>query len=291
MPHVNFEGFVYLNIDNPMVAWNTTRGNYCSPACLQPNEPRSLVSFNMAGLLASHAGDRLQSEMAIEKVRLEYYPEEVSRLSGFFVFDDVESVAELWIDQDWGWHFRDEYLTDIGVSADRRTRVDARWITKIMDFDCKLVDGAEGMIHKYWGGEPHPDTHPIWENLVEGWATVWGTELREKALIELKAFWPNSIKLLEYSANAARLESADGMILPVSVYRDGSLHVDYMVRMVEATNPEFLEKMDILYQGPPELRCTLTDSVELNTPDFSCYSFSVPVEENMVPCGNNTQSP
>ena len=180
MAHVDFEGYVYLNIDNPMVAWNTVRGNYCSPACLQPNEPRPLISFNMAGLMASHSGERLKSEVAIEQVRLEHYPEEVSRLSGFFVFDDVESVSELWMDQDWGGHFRDEFLTDIGVSADRRTRVDARWITKIMDSECKLVNGAEELIHKYWAGESHPGTNPIWENLVEGWTTVWGTELRER---------------------------------------------------------------------------------------------------------------
>ena len=29
-----FEGFVYINIDNPMPAWNVVRSSFYSPSCL-----------------------------------------------------------------------------------------------------------------------------------------------------------------------------------------------------------------------------------------------------------------
>lgn len=269
-----FEGFVYLNIDNPMVAWNTVRGSFCSADCL-PEGASSVVSFNMAGLLVGSSESRLVSELAIEKVRRRHYPHQVSRLTGFFVFDDIESVAETWTERGWGGHFSTDYLTDVGVAANASSRVDANWITCMMNDQCVLQPHAPDMIHRYWQGEPSDE--PVWERIVEGWLTVWGTEIKLRALTEIQRYWPSSLKLLEYSANAAGVGSADGQTMPLSLRRGNRLFVEQHLRMVDAESSEFLENMSHYYAANPALQCRIADGCDLVLPDFTMYNFSRPI--------------
>ncbi|EEQ95142.1 hypothetical protein F9K88_10450 [Brucella intermedia] len=268
-----FEGFVYLDLDNPMVAWNVVRGWYCTPDQLPEAESCSLLSFNMANLLASSLPNRLLSEIAIERIRRENYRNQVSRLTGIFVFDDPDSVARTWIDNTWGAHFKDDYLTDVGVNAHNSSRLDANWLTKIMDRECSLTADFEEHTNSYWQGVPCPDSDPIWERIVNGSATIWGTEIKVKALEEIKRYWPKSLKTLEYSANAAGFGSFDGLVLPLTTQKGKFINIDYHIRMHDAKNCNFLNNMISFYRKSPQKACHLSSNSEFFLPDFSMYSF------------------
>ena len=123
-----FEGFAYINIDNPMAAWNVVRSNFYSPSRLPHSERPGALSFGMADLLRNENTARAAAEFRLERFRRTYFPKSVSRLSGIFVFDDIDSAAQVWGNDAWSGHFNPNYLTDVGVSADVFSRLDANWM-------------------------------------------------------------------------------------------------------------------------------------------------------------------
>lgn len=282
----DFQGFVYLDIRNPMVAWNTVRGYIASSSCLPGDESKSFISFNMAGLLSGSDFRRLRSEIEIERIRQSNFSNQVSRLTGLFVFNDAESVSQTWIERGWGGHFDLENLTDVGVASNRLSRVDANWLMKMMDCNCDLLPCAEEMIHRYWNGEAVPDEIPIWECIVEGWMTVWGRRVRSSALDEIKRYWPKSLKLLEYSVNAARMRSADGGVYPRSYLKGSDLCVEYYIRMKDASDANFLKNMSKYFKKNPHEKCWITPDTEIVLPDFTMYNIKralSPEDERMFP--------
>lgn len=120
-----------------------------------------------------------------------------------FVFDEVESAlaAE---QAAWGEHINSDYLTDVGLTFSTATRVDANWITQMLDSDANLVPGWEQLAVNYWSGEAS-GALPIWELLVDGTATVWGARIRSQAYEIIQSRYPQSLGLLEESRIAALL--------------------------------------------------------------------------------------
>ncbi len=268
-----FEGFAFFDLENPLVAWNVVRGVYYSADHLQNNGAASAISVAMAGLLRNCSPNRISSEFSLEAFRAENYPNEVSRLQGLFVFDDIESVAEVWDGEIWGSHFCSENLSDVGVYAAKSSRLDSNWISNIMKDDCALTSGWEDMAHAYWQAKVFQDTRPIWENIVQGAVTIWGIDLKQRAIDEIRKYWPNSLKLLEYSANAAALGSYDGIVSPISIYDGYKINIDYRIRMVDATDESFCNKLSELRKSGDTRVARFTDSLDLVCPDFTCYSF------------------
>lgn len=120
-----------------------------------------------------------------------------------FVFDEIDSAlaAE---QASWGGHINSDYLTDIGLTYGAATRVDANWITQMLDAEANLVPGWDRLAMDYWSGEASCAT-PIWELLVDGSATVWGTRIRNLAYEVIQSRYPQSLGLLEESRIAALL--------------------------------------------------------------------------------------
>lgn len=194
-----FEGYVYLDHHYPPILWNIMRGGFCSVECLPPEEFNFAVSISLASMMRNLSAERLRSELCIEVVRKRDFPNAVSRLKGIFVFDDVESVSQLWEGNRWGGHFEDQYLADVGVSAKRSTRADANWIDDALNANGALNENWEELVSRYWAGEPHPRRQPIWERIVEGCATVWSIHSKRSALEEIEAIWPDSKSLFTIS--------------------------------------------------------------------------------------------
>lgn len=279
-----FEGFVYLDIDkHPMVAWNTVRGTFCSADCLGEDVTQSAMSLSMTNMLKGYSWNRMRSELAIEAVRKRYHPEQVSRLRGIFVFDDVESVSKMWYGGGWGEHFNDEYLTDVGIASDRSSRVDANWITEIFDTNCVLNHDWFEKTNKYWAGEPHPIKEPIWERIVEGWATIWGAELKQSALAEIYRYWPKSIKLLEYSCNAAAIGSNDGISYSLANINNNFLDVAFYLRLIDAKKESTFKRMKTFFKSYPEREAIFPGERTLVVPDFSDLAFRIPLDKLKSP--------
>ena len=277
-----FEGFAYINIDSPMAAWNVVRSNFYSPSCLPDSERPGALSFGMADLLRTGNTARAAAEFRLEHFRRTYFPDSISRLSGIFLFDNIDSAALVWENDAWSGHFNPHYLTDVGVSADGSSRLDANWITLMRNDSNVLVKGWEAMAEQYWSGNP-ASHQPIWERLVEGWVTIWGIDLKTRALKEIQRFWPQSLPLLAIAANSAAIGSCDGAITPFTVRNGELLQISYYLRMVDAKDPQFCERLaDFLKTGGDRV-CRLGPVGEnLYLPDFSCYSFEREIENSSL---------
>lgn len=275
----DFEGFVYLDIDHPLVAWNTARGVYCSVDCLGEGERESALSLSMANMMRGFTEERLKSEMAIELIRTQLFPEHVSRLRGVFVFDDIDSISRLWYGGEWGSHFQDHYMTDVGISANRSCRLDANWIMDIMDASGKLKKEWLECAKNYWRGVPHSTKPPIWERLVEGWITIWGTDIKKRALNEIFKYWPKSLKLLEYSCNAATIQSNDGVATAFLIREENHITIEFYLRMVDAKNKSTFERMDEYFKNHPAKRAITNAEPVLCSPDMSHLSLKIPFTE------------
>lgn len=268
-----FEGFAYIDINNPMAAWNVVRSNFFTPSCLSEQERAGALSFGMAALLRNENDDRAAAEFQLEDFRKNNFPNAVSRLTGIFVFDDIDSAAQVWSSESWSAHFDSEYLTDIGVSADRSSRLDANWIAKMRDENNCIVEGWQTMAAKYWSGEPASDT-PIWERIIEGWVTVWGLDLKMRALKEIQKYWPESLPSLAIAANFAKIGSRDGAVMPFALLENGVLKIDYYMRFSDAKDPVSCERLGEFLRTGGNRVCRLGplgDSIFI--PDFSCYRF------------------
>ncbi len=277
-----FEGYIYADIDNPMVAWNLARGTFCTPDCLPEEDGHSALSFAMARMLENSSPKRLTAEIKLEQVRSRFYPGQVSRLKGLFAFDDIDSVAGTWVDRQWGGHFSSDNLTDIGVAFRKSSRHDSNWLNLVMDADCNLLDGWEDSAHQYWQGAPCSGPQPIWERIFLGCATVWGTEIKRRAIDEVRKYWPNSITLLEISANCVLLGSHDGIIVPFITGSEGMANIEFCLRMVDCARPDFVNSLESLTKSSNPRVARFLGPPTLETPDFRCYNFSRPIQNGML---------
>ena len=88
MPEPSFHGYVYLNIDNPFVAWETYRGVLVSASRAGP-EDWPPVSPMFANLIWYRDSARITNEFIIETARTVVAPAKVSRLLGMYFFKDL----------------------------------------------------------------------------------------------------------------------------------------------------------------------------------------------------------
>lgn len=214
-----FEGHVYLDVTNATVAWNVSRGCYCSANIIMANAEFGENCMPLSFAAKSHFGNtnRLAAEFAIEQVRRREFPEAVSRLMGIFVFGSVEDARAVRDAEGWPSHVKNENLTDCGVQACRKSRVDANWIPLIFDQNDNLTDDSIGFVRRYWQGEEAPGKLPVWETLVSGCLTLWGTDVKDRALSELRQYFSGSQHAWNYSEICFDVGSFDGTFVPVAV--------------------------------------------------------------------------
>lgn len=229
-------------------------------------------------MLSNETSDRLVSEMWLEEVRREHYPENVSRLNGIFVFDDLDSLAQLWDNNNWGEHFQDEYLADVGVSADKSSRVDSNWIADIIGHDGKLLHGWEEAAHNYWQGAQYPNKNPVWERIIEGHITVWSMDSKLEALKDIEAIWPQSLNILRYAVLCAGYGSLDGQTFPIVLTKEDRIELVYCLRLVQRGDHEFIDSLNEFIENNPHFNCGIHCKGEELMPDLRGYSRVITAE-------------
>ncbi|MGV6987508.1 hypothetical protein ACWA5Z_00640 [Testudinibacter sp. P80/BLE/0925] len=255
----DFEGFIYLDYDYPVSAWNIARGFFGSVDTL--NTKDSMLSIMMSDMLISNNINRIQSEIYIDNIRKLFFPQCVSRLRGVFVFDEVDSVARIWENENWGKHFSDEYLADVGVAANKSTRVDSNWIAHILNENYSLKPNAIENIVNYWSGKPYPKSDPIWERIVSGYITIWSSNIRLEAIKNILSIWKDSFPLLQYSSMCASIGSRDGEIYPCLTIDNNKVTIEYLMIAEHINTPNFYDfllknhrkkslKIDTLFEEP-----------------------------------------
>jgi hypothetical protein len=256
-----------LNIANPLVAWLVYRAELVSSA--EAHE-HALGFWLMRGLSAESSTGRrsaaFQDEIVLDALRQAHQPDAISRVRGFYLFDD-EASAERAI-KDWGGSFHRDTLAEVGIlEGSRWSRHDAQWITS------GLGCGDRSWMLPYLCGEPSGE-NPVWELLVHGRAVVFGTGPREAAYEVVKRTWPQSLALLELSRVAVELGSDLGLIVPMVFGPAGDHRVDFVMNFIDAENPEFLERF-AHYHGPKNTK-DLGPGSDLVLPDLRPYSFKLP---------------
>jgi len=169
--------YAYLNIDNPIVAWEVAVGRLKSAPSITSQEFG--ISFWAFNLLSTYATGkkwtRLQGELDLEEVRLQRYSDKVSRLQGLYFFKTEEEALAA-IDR-WGVPSKmKEYLSEVEFYPDAISEFDSEWIT-----DCLgTVDDSKDWMDEYWYGATRWEK-PLTEVLAIGFGYVRNLLLREKA--------------------------------------------------------------------------------------------------------------
>lgn len=179
--------YAYLNINNPIVAWEVAIGRIES-ICHDNEFGVSLWFYNLVkDYLSGNKQEKFQNELALEKVRLDHYKEQVSRLTGIYLFKTRE-MAEIAIDR---WHLDNNlknYIAEIDFHGESFTEVDSEWIT-----DClgtPLETNADWM-HSYWAGKTRGE-NPLTEVLASGIGYVKDKKIQSMAIRKLYDMWATS---------------------------------------------------------------------------------------------------
>lgn len=168
------------------------------------------ISYWPVHLLKDRQRTRLQKELRLEEIRRDFYPQQVSRLHGLYLWGDEASSVRG--QQRWGTaagtHFHSDYLVELSFTYSAMSRVDTTWIDECLLPDTSPVDRNNvDWMHRYWKGEPYPNSDPLWEYIVEGRGAIWGTALRTKAYEVVRQHAPLSLGQLELGRIAVELGS------------------------------------------------------------------------------------
>lgn len=277
---MEFEGFMYLDIEHPVVAWNVYRGVLISRRLVEEARGGTPLSMTAARLFMQQDLKRLTFEAVLEAYRIARCPEKVSRMTGLFVFSEPESALAAADDKAWGGHISTDFLTDVGVSAaPNLTRLDGNWISwMLQEYQSDSSDWHLGTA-PYWAGEVCPHFKaPIWEILVEGAITIWGTDLKKRAYKVIREREPLTVSLLEQSRLAASLGSDLGHINAFLTEENGRPLISFLMDFADATNKAYTDKLAEYIQTSPPGSVNFADLAvggnSFRRPNLAMYSYA-----------------
>jgi len=148
--------WVYLNARDPFVAWSCYRGVLYPAEFFRKNKDgfyplglRSNTIFRFA--VGENNVNIISSEVMLEDVRRRYYPQQISRLTGMFAFQDAESAMQgrMWSLR----HFEEEFLVELNVDPScYYTLVDSNWFTYLATRGCQRMKHIHiGEVHHTQG--------------------------------------------------------------------------------------------------------------------------------------------
>lgn len=279
---------VYLNLNHFAAAWAAYRGVMLSVSTFGTGTFRP-ISYWPFDLLRKAAGEdqksliRFSKEMALEMIRRQHYPHQVSRLHGIYLWGDEESAIrceEKWRPTE-GQHFDRENLVEISFAYSNLSRVDTQWIDDFLVFNDQPLDGKDQLwMQSYWQGKPRNDK-PHWEMIVEGKGLFWGTAYRMRAFQEVQRLEPTTVGYLE-SGKLATLMGDDNVnnISPFifSGSKKGEVRVVYCMDHRKMSDPQFQIRLGKYVKTQPQAEVNWEALNLLRTnphvPDLRHLSFS-----------------
>lgn len=244
--------YAYLNIDNPMVAWEVAIGRIQSTS-YDSEFGVSLWFYNLIKKsIIDDQPQKFQTELALENLRIKHYSEKVSRLSGIYLFNTKE-IAEIAIDR-WGVNQKlKKYITKIEFHGNKFTEVDSEWITDFLDSPSEPNDS---WMHSYWSNETR-GANPLTEVLAIGIGYIHDKKIRSMAISRLYENWPTSSLLFNAAIAGFATGKMDGVCrsTPAIIQEeDGTISGEIFLDM-----SEFEEKQDIII---PALRKMYDDGYQ-----------------------------
>jgi hypothetical protein len=200
----NITLYAYLDIRNPMVAWEVAIGRIKS-SC-DNNQNGFGVSLRQYGLFKKYAehgiADKFINELKLEHIRQLYFSCQVSRLKGIYFFE-TEQAAKIAVNR-WNMSIKEKYITPVNFSANFLTKVDSEWITSYLNNTSANAD----WMHSYWRGDTCGKA-PLVEVLGSGIGVIQDNELIKEAYRKLMDLWPASTPLLASAMCAFRIMKAE----------------------------------------------------------------------------------
>ena len=238
--------YAYVNILDPLVAWEAAIGRYCSADNLESEQVFSL-SLRQFSLFRRYAalGDstrQIRNELLLEGIRAQRHADVPSRLRGVFLFEnlgDAEAAAQRWD----GRHFNASFLSEIEMTPDRSAGLDSEWITFNL-----ATDNDPSWMDRYWRGEVC-GVRPLTEVISSGVGAILNKDLRERAYRQIMELYPKAVPLLSVACVGFRLGfSRVAQIVPY-LLRDGS-----KVRAVHLLNMNDLNNESPLLAALPQYK-------------------------------------
>jgi len=213
---INKTLYAYIDINNPIVAWEIAIGRICSACDSKDNFGISLWMYgkflSVAQQRTTYNAPLIKNEFKLELVRQKYFPEKVSRGTGVFLFEsvgDAKRAIETWFPKDKTHGERINSITQVNFSANKLTRVDSNWIS---EFLCKDTGENDEWIHNYWKGNNFND-NPIYEVIASGIGMIMNDELRINAYKKILQIWPTSTPLLSMASCAFAYKKIENIAL------------------------------------------------------------------------------
>lgn len=237
--------YAYLDITNPMVAWEVAIGRLQSVGGYNQFGV-SLWFYNLMNrFISSNDAQKAIYELKLELIRQHYYPEKVSRLKGVYFFETKE-MAEMAL-QRWGMQRHNKFITEVEFFGDNFTSVDSEWITSCLGNSESVQDD---WMHKYWSGDTMW-SNPLTEVLASGFGLVHDKQLRSLAIEQVYNSWPTSSILLNASIAGFALRNFREIcrIKPAITMDDGIVEGKYYIDMNEFNNnqPQIIEAMKEMF--------------------------------------------
>lgn len=273
--------WVIYAVDDPLVAWLVYRGRIQSVTQGTGGAPVTPGAMSMWALKAIHANLAESSswwferEISIELARAQSNPNAVSRLTGFFAFEDRN--AALTAARRWGEGFDENSIQEIEIlPGSRISRYDSSWIDE-------MGRNPPGDLALNYARGDFQGQEALVELLVDGEALIIGTEIRERAYATVRNVWPNALASLEIARLGALIGSAIGYITAVAVANESEVRVDFMMNFADATNPDFLERLQLLIDRTSESEINRRDLAiggdTFGTPDLRSRSLRIAAPE------------
>lgn len=259
--------YAFINIDNALAAWNIYRSVIVPP----PN--KGFKTIWATNHLLNHNDKAIMREMYLEGNRQAFHPDKVSRMEGFYCFEDKKYADAALA---WGIrYFKEENLADLHIEdSAKKTVCDSNWITCADLDDNKMYKSAD-WFSSYWQGEPFPNREPIWETIVDGRVHVLTKKVCENAYKKVKRIFPESVYLLELARISAKMNSNAGLIYAY-LQESGPDHVKLNCYM--DTNWPFNISLDneVHFDDVIPYECRIKNP---RIPDFSRYDRIIPKKE------------
>ncbi|MFA7319108.1 MAG: hypothetical protein WC022_00715 [Parcubacteria group bacterium] len=262
--------YVCLNLDNPIVAWEVCRGRIISCDKIEDKSfnPLSFWYVEYLRRILSNTNTS-KNETKLEIFRQQYFPKEVSRLKGLYLFESLETAKQAKVD----WDMQGVIAEVILKNNEHITKVDAKWITE----NLPSLEESDWMM-KYWSGQQYNE-FPHWELIVSGELEIVDKKLIHEAYENVAIKWPASIPLLKLSIIASVLESELGHIVPIILEEQiGICEVTYIINMGDMNRSSFLQKLD-KYLADNEIAKFYESSADFITPGLREYVFKFEFED------------
>lgn len=245
--------FVYLDIDNPNIAWLAYRG-LLNSADIKTANPFE-ISWFLVDVLRRGLISTLRREGALEGNRIREFPQSTSRLKCVYAYPTIEAAKR----SEYGsGKFRKENLVAIApVHVSRLGTYDGQWIT---DFDSLPIETAR----RYWSREYTKTPHP--EFLLSGLFSILGTTVRTRAYQTIKSVWPNALALLELSRLAAEFDSDFGSVSPFFRREGDRVFVRHIIKHDDKEVPEILTRASGRSSADPQFPVNWADLQPFRVP-------------------------